>query len=104
MHEIHFRILRMERTAMNAATAWASYHDGNSGTPAIPALCCEVRDLIKDARNEVRELHFGDRPHTHQGCAYRRPDDTRFRNRCIDDAPFAESLDHTGGDLERAAV
>ena len=104
VHEIHFRILRMERAAVNAAAARSANHDGNAGAPAIAAFRGEVRDLIEGAGNEIGELHFGDGPHSHQRRADRRADDSGFGDRRVDDAPLAESLEHAGGDFESAAV
>ena len=94
VHEVHFRILRMERSAVNAAAARSANDDGNAGAPAIAALRGEVRDLIECAGNEIGELHLGDRPHSHQRRADGGADDCGFGNRRVDDAPLAEFLEH----------
>src|SRR4051812_8098180 len=104
MHKIHFRILRVERPPVHAPAAWTADHDGNTGAPAIAAFGSEVRDLIEGAGNEIGELHFGDGAHTHQGCTDRGADNSGFRDRCVDDAPFAESLEHPRSDFESATV
>src|SRR6516162_6606940 len=94
----------MERSPVNSSSAWSSNDDRDPGSPAIPAFSGEVRNLIECTRNEIRELHFRDRAHPHQCGADCRPNDSRFRYRCVDDAPFAEPLQHSCGYFESAAV
>src|SRR5262245_52489062 len=94
----------MEGSAMNTATARSTDDDRNACAPAVSTLCCEIRNLIESAGNEIRELHFRDRPHPHQCGANGRSHNSRFRNRRIDDAPLAKSLEHACSDFERAAV
>src|SRR5205085_11512796 len=88
----------------NTAAAGAAHHDRNSGSPAVPALRGEIRDLIESAGDEIRELHFRDRTHSHERGANRGSHDSGFRYRRIDNAPFAEAFEHSGRDFERAAV
>src|SRR5262249_6401288 len=94
----------MERPAMNPTAAWAADNDRNSGSPAIPAFGGEIGDLIEGAGNEIRELHFCDRAHSHQCRADCGADDSGFRDRRVDDPPFAEAFEHSRSDLECSTV
>ena len=89
---------------MNAAAAWSANNNRHAGAPAISAFGGEVCDLIERAGNEVGELHFRNRPHSHEGGADCGTDDSGFGNRRIDDPPFPELFKHAGGDFESAAV
>src|SRR5947208_7739616 len=94
----------MKRTRAHAGTAWATKHRGNVSAPTITALGRVVRQQIKTARNKIDELKFGDRPHAHQSRAASRADNCRFGNRRIDHPLFAELIDQTVSDFERAAI
>src|SRR5207249_831728 len=49
--EVHFRILRVERSTMDTAAAGPSYHDRNACAPTVTALRREIRDLVESAGN-----------------------------------------------------
>src|SRR5262245_13708845 len=104
MHEIHLRILRMERPAMNAATTGTAHYNRNASAPPITAFRREIRDLIESTRDEIRELHFCHGPHTHQGSADRGSHNSRLGDRSINDAPLTKSFQHPGSDFECASV
>src|SRR5262249_38482996 len=93
-----------ERSAVNASAAGATNDDRNARAPTVPALCCEIRDLVESAGDEVRELHLGHRTHSHERCADGGSDNSRFRNRSVDDSPLTESFEHACGDFERSTV
>src|SRR5678815_4956309 len=101
---MHFGVLRMKRSTVNAAATWSADHDGHSSAPAIAALGSEVRDLIERAGDEVCKLHFRNRTHAHQCSANGSADNCRFRNGCIDDARFSELFEETSRHFERTAV
>src|ERR1700681_3791574 len=94
----------MKRATMNAAAARSSNDDRYAGAPTIPAFRRKVRNLIEGAGNEIGELHFRDRPHSHQCRADRGSDDSGFGYRCVDDAPLAELFEHSGSNLKCTTV
>ena len=104
MREQRLGVLRVEGAAVDAAAGRSADHDGHRRVPAVAALGGEVDDLVVAAGDEVRELHLGHRPQSHQAGADGRPNDGRFRDRGIDHASFAEMLEHAGRYLERSAV
>src|SRR5262245_9092694 len=104
VHEIHFRVLGMERPAMYDTATGTPNDDRNASSPAIAALRREIRDLVESAGNEIRKLHFSHRAHTHQSSADRGSNNAGLRDRSIDDAPLAKSFKHPGSDFECASV
>ena len=76
-----------------------------TGVPGAPALLRRDGDeVVPAARDEVGELHLGDRPHAHHRRAGRAAEDRGLRERRVDHAPRAELLLEAERDLERAAV
>ena len=61
-------------------------------------------EVVPGARNEVGELHLGDRAQAHQGGAGCPGHDRGLGQGHVDDAPGSELLLEPGCDLERAAV
>src|SRR5207247_11328728 len=59
---------------------------------------------IVRARNEVDELHLGDRPQSHVGGSRGGSHDRRLGDRCVDHARLAEALAEAVRDLERPAI
>src|SRR5262249_61402175 len=60
MDEVHFRVLRMERAAVNTAATWPTQNEGRRSTPSIVRFGDHVRDLVEGASDEVHKLGFGD--------------------------------------------
>ena len=58
VHEIHFRILRMEWTAMHAAARWPAHHHRHWSAPAVMRFRDKIGDLVEAAGDEIDELHF----------------------------------------------
>ena len=79
---------------------------GTDGASAVPVAERRrlVDDLIEAARDEVGELHLGDRPVAAQRGADADADDRRLGNRRVDDAQLAELVVEPLRDAERAAV
>ena len=65
MNVVHFGILRMEGSAVNAAAARSADHNGHACSPAVSAFRSKVRNLIESAGDKIGKLHFGDRTHSH---------------------------------------
>src|SRR5205814_533781 len=87
------------------AAARREPYDDRHRRPHAPALLRRDRDeVVPGARDEVRELHLGDRPHAHHRRAGGAADDRGLRERRVDHAPGAELLLEAERHLERAAV
>src|SRR5262249_12052559 len=104
MHEIHLGILRVERSAVDASAARSANHDGDAGPPAVPALRCEIRNLVESAGDEIRELHLRNGPHSHERRANSGSHNSRFRNWSVDHAPLAEAFKHAGCDFKGPTI
>src|SRR3984957_8160130 len=78
MHEIHFGVRRMKRTAMHPAAGRSTNHDGYRRIPKIMRFGDEVGDLIETARDEIDKLHLAHRAQTQKAHTAGRADDRRL--------------------------
>ena len=78
-------------------------HDRDRRARAVVLLRRNRDEVVPRARDEVRELHLGDRPHAHQRRAGRARNDRGLGERHVEHAARAELLLEALGDLERAA-
>ena len=106
MDEPRFGILRVIQPAADVAAARRADDDRHRRAAAVAVAQRRrlVDDLIEAARDEVGELHLGDRPVAAQRRADADADDRRLGNRRVDDAHLAELLVQPLRHAERAAV
>ena len=96
----------MVQAASDVPAARRADDDRDGGTSSVPIMESRrlVDDLIEAARDEVGELHLGDRPVAAQRGADADADDRRLGNRRVEDAQLAELVVEPLCDAERAAV
>src|ERR1700732_1862485 len=104
MHEIHFRIRRMERPAVHSAARWSTNHNGGRRVPKIMPLGHEIGQLVEAASDEIYKLHLGDWPQSEITHAASRADNGALTDRRIDDPLPAKTLQQALAGLERSAV
>ena len=106
MDEPGLRILRVIETAADIAAARRPDDDRYHRAAAIaePQRRRLVDDLIEAARDEIGELHLGDRTIAALRRADADPDDRRLRDRRVDDAEIAELFVEALRHAEGAAV
>src|SRR6266508_2285110 len=104
VEECRFRILRMERPAANVTAAGAAHHHRRRQPGPVARGGDVIREHVVRARNEVDELHLGDRPQSHVRGARGGSHDRRLGDRCVDHARLAEALAEAVRDLERPAI
>ena len=104
VHEMHFGIRGMKRSAVHAASGRAADDDRNGRAPQVVRLGRVVGDRVERAGDEVHELHLDHRAQPEITHAHGRADDGRFADGRIDHALPAEPFQQAGGGLERAAV
>src|SRR5579883_1736505 len=97
LDEPHFRVLGMERAAVDTAARGSADHDRHGRVPAVAAFGGEIHNLVETAGNKIGELHFGDRPKAEKRRADGGPHNGGLGNGRIDDALFAEALEEAGG-------
>src|SRR5205823_1023283 len=85
-------VLRMERPAREAASGGQAHDDRNGRAAAEVLLRRHGDEVIPGAGDEVRELHLGYRPQTHERGSGRPADDGRLGQRRVENAPGAELL------------
>ena len=104
--EPRLRVLRVVQPAADVAAARRAHDDRHGRAPAVPVAKRRrlVDDLIETARDEVGELHLGNRPVAAQRGADADADDRRLGDRGVDDAHLAELVGQPLGDAECAAV
>src|SRR6266699_434920 len=94
----------MERSAMHIPAAWAANHQRGGRSPAVVRLRDHVDDLIEGAADEVHELELGHGAQSGESSSEGSAYDGRLRNRRIDHALGAESVDEAIGDFEGSAI
>src|SRR6185436_18501899 len=94
----------MEWTGTHTRAAWSTKYSRQSSAPAVTTLRRVVRQQIEARGNEIDKLKLCDRPHAHQRCATRCPDDRAFRDRRVNHSFFAKLVEQSIGNLERAAI
>src|ERR1700682_4306737 len=104
VHEPHLRILRVEWPTMQIAAAWATNHQRSGRSPAVMRRRYHIDDLIEGAADEVHELEFGHGAQSGESSSEGSAYDGRLRNRRIDHALGAESVDEAVGNFEGATV
>ena len=62
-----------------------------------------VHHLIHNERGKISKHDVHDRAHARHGRANRDTGESRFRDRCVQNALGSELFDKTGGDLEYSA-
>ena len=102
--EPHFGILRVEWAAVYPAPTRPPQNDRSGRTPEIMGLGHHVADLVHGAGDEIHELEFGDRTHAGERGAESGADYGGFRDRRVDYALGAKTVDEAVGDFEGAAV
>jgi hypothetical protein len=93
----------VERPAGEAAAGREADRDVHAQPLPVEHLPGHVHELVEAARDEVGELHLGDRPHALGGGADRGADDAGLGQRRIHHALRPELVDEAIGHLERAA-
>src|SRR6266404_5991434 len=104
VHEIHFRICRMERSAVHAASGRPANHHGRRGVPEVVSLGDEIRNLIEGADDEIDELHFANGAQAAVAHPASSADNGALADRRVNHALRAEALQQTFAGLEGAAV
>jgi hypothetical protein len=104
VREVGLGILGVEGSAVNATARRASYDHRDADAGAVARLGGEVGDHVEGARDEVGELHLGDRPQSHHGRADRRSHDRALGERRVEHALFSEAIAQAGGELECPSV
>jgi len=97
-------VLRVERAARESSAGREPDDDRHRCPGAVALLGRDGDQVVPRARDEVGELHLGDRAHAHDRRAGAAADDRRLRERRVDDAPGPELLLEPERDLEGAAV
>ena len=97
-------VLRVERAAREAAAGREPDDDRHRRPGAVALLRRDGDQVVPRARDEVGELHLGDRAHAHDRGAGAAADDRRLREGRVDDAPGPELLLEAERDLEGSAV
>src|SRR5579872_4179123 len=104
VHEVHFRVLRMERAAVNAPAAGPPDHDRSGRAPAVVRLGQHVGDLVEGATDEIHELELGHGTQPGERGPEGGAHDGGLSDGSINYALRAKTLDEAVGDLESAAV
>jgi len=80
MDEPRLGVLGVIEPAVDPSACWASNHDRRGLPPPIPVAQRGrlVDDLVESTRDEVAELHLGDRSEAQERRAYCRADDARL--------------------------
>src|SRR6266550_5386473 len=94
----------MERPAANVTAARAAHHHRRRQPGAVARGGDVIREHVVRARNEVDELHLGDRPQSQVRGACGGSHDCRLGDRCIDHARRTEALAEAVRYLERPAI
>src|SRR4051794_39685812 len=94
----------MEGPARKAAARREPHRDRHGRASAPALLRGNGDELIPGAGDEIRELHLGDRAHTHDRGAGAAADDRGLREWRVDHAPGPELLLEAERHLESAAV
>jgi hypothetical protein len=104
MREARFRVLGVERAARKAAAGGESHRDRDGRARPVALLGGHGDEVVPCTRDEVRELHLGDRAHAHHRGAGAAAHDRRLGKGRVDHAPRAELLLEALSHLEGAAV
>src|SRR5215208_596709 len=104
VREARLRVLRVEGHAREAAAGREPHRDRHRRPRAVALLGRDGHQVVPGARDEVGELHLGDRAHAHDRGAGAAADDRRLGERRVDDAPGPEFLLEALRDLECPAV
>ena len=106
VHKPRFRVLGVIQAAADVAAARGANDDRHRRAAAVPVAQRRrlVDDLVEAARDEVGELHFGDRSIASQRCADADPDNRRLGDRRVEHTHLAELVEQPLRGAERAAV